>query len=434
MRAAFSFALGLRILRGKAGTARYLKGAVIGIALSLVPLILVMEVATGMIEGITARLMEIGTFHVRISLPSSTTRDSLERAARRLLQSGEAREVIPVREGIALLFAGGESAGVTLRFVPSDLFSRDEGIRSMVSFSRGSAELEARDVVLLGAALADKLGVEVGQRVTVLTSYGEDGKGPPKMTEMRVGGIFATGYQELEKLYAYAALDASWKIISPRASATQIGVKVKDPFADLGPALQDIRAHAPPEARIFTWKELEYARLKSFQTTKALLLFIMAMIVLVGAVNVSSSVIMIAFERRFEIGILKSVGAGPSGLSLSFLMAGFVTGLLGTAVGVAIGLIAAVNINEIISAIQWGLSGLLRFFSLARAALVPSAPPLKEFTVFNSAFYLTSIPVRIHWVEVFLAAAGTLALSGIASYVPAARAARVRPLEIIRKV
>ena len=64
--------LSLRVLRGRGGTARYLRGAVIGIAISLVPLIVVMEVSTGMIDGITARLLEVGTYHLQIALPPDT--------------------------------------------------------------------------------------------------------------------------------------------------------------------------------------------------------------------------------------------------------------------------------------------------------------------------------------------------------------------------
>ena len=98
-----------------------------------------------------------------------------------------------------------------------------------------------------------------------------------------------------------------------------------------------------------TWSEIEYVRLASFRTTKALLLFIMALVVAVASVNVSSSVIMIIFERRHDLGILKSVGVGPPSLSLSFLLAGFTTGLMGTALGIAVGLLVAVNINEVIA-------------------------------------------------------------------------------------
>ena len=139
---------------------------------------------------------------------------------------------------------------------------------------------------------------------------------------MKVAGVYDTGYQELDKTLAYASLALADRILSPRASRAMIGVKVRDPFGGLAPVSRRVAA-AAGDARVATWREIEYARLASFRTTKALLLFIMALIVLVACVNVSSVVLMIVFERRHDLGILKSVGAGPRALSLSFLLSGF---------------------------------------------------------------------------------------------------------------
>jgi lipoprotein-releasing system permease protein len=211
-------------------------------------------------------------------------------------------------------------------------------------------------------------------------------------------------------------------------------VKVRDPFADLEPVIRRLRAVLPPDSRLATWRELEYSRLASFQTTRALLMFIMGLVVMVAAVNVSSSVLMIVFERRLDIGILKAVGASPSSLALAFLAAGAVTGLLGTALGIALGLLVAVNVNQLISAMQAALNAGVWVASVVRTSLVPSAGALEPVTLFNSAYYLQKIPIRIDAIEVVLAAAGTLLLSALASYIPAARAARVKPLEVLKKV
>ncbi len=211
-------------------------------------------------------------------------------------------------------------------------------------------------------------------------------------------------------------------------------MKGADPFADLGPAVRALRRVLPQDSRLATWQELEYGRLASFRTTRALLVFIMALVVLVAAVNVSSSVLMIVHERRLDIGILKAVGASPSSLSASFLAAGSVTGVLGTALGVAAGLLVAVNINGVIAAIQAVLNAGAWLVSVLGAPLVPSAAAVRPVTVFNSAYYLQEIPIRISAVEVGAAAFGAILLSALASWIPARRATAVRPLEILRKV
>ncbi len=100
----------------------------------------------------------------------------------------------------------------------------------------------------------------------------------------------------------------------------------------------------------------------------------MALVVVVASVNVSSSVLMILFERRHDLGILKSVGAGPRSLSLSFLWPGFATGLLGTVLGIAAGLLVAVNINEVIAGLEWTVNRVIALASLVRSSFDPSAP------------------------------------------------------------
>jgi lipoprotein-releasing system permease protein len=111
-----------------------------------------------------------------------------------------------------------------------------------------------------------------------------------------------------------------------------------------------------------------------------------------------------------------------------------VTGALGTTLGIALGLLVAVNINQLIAAIQTVLNAGVWIASILRAPFLPSAPPIEPVTLFNSAYYLQMIPVRVDAVEVAAAAFGTLLLSALASYFPARRAAGVRPLEVLRKV
>lgn len=434
MKRGFVAFFSLRTLRGKAGTARYLRGSVIGIALSLVPLILVMEVSTGMIEGITARLLEVGTAHVQVSLPPSASPAEMEGLARLIMSDPDAIAAVPERQGTALLVSRTEAAGVTIRCVAEDAFVRDTGLRTLATRREGELSLARPGSLLVSAALARTLAVGVGEELSVLTTFAEGMSGPPRVTTVFVTGVFETGYQELDKVLVYAPLSGALRMLSPRGSRALIGVKVREPFADLEPIIGRLRAVLPSDCRLATWRELEYSRLASFQTTRALLLFIMGLIVIVAAVNVSSSVLMIVFERRLDIGILKAVGASPSSLAFAFLTAGAVTGLLGTALGIALGLLVAVNVNQLISAIQAILNAGVWVASLVRTSLVPSAGALEPVTLFNSAYYLQQIPIRIDAIEVALAATGTLLLSALASYIPAARASRVKPLEVLKKV
>lgn len=423
-----------RILRGRGGTARYLRGAVLGIAVSFIPLVVVMEVSTGMIEGITARLLEVGTYHLQLALDPSVTPERLAETADAVAAVPGVVASIPERIGTAMVLSARGAAGASIRFVPPDLLERDRGFRSFVTVRQGEPGLDRPDTILVSSAMARTLDVSAGDTVNVLTTWGENMSGPPKLTPVTVAGIYETGYQELDASLAYASLDLAKRILSPRASRVIVGVKVADPFGDLVPLQAAVQRAAGGVGRAATWRELEYARLASFRTTKALLLLIMAMIVVVACVNVSSATLMILFERRHDVGILKSVGAGPRELSMSFLASGLATAAAGALAGIAAGLLVAVNINEVIRSLEWLVNRGLDVASFVQGTFNPAAHAFGGFTLFNSAYYLSSIPVRIQPAEIVASAIGALLLSGLAAYVPAARATRARPLEILKKV
>jgi len=434
MNARLAFFLSSRMLRGRDGTARYLRGSALGIALSLVPLIVVMEVSTGMIEGITVRLLEVGTYHIQVSLPPSLQLSDMQSRARRISAVPDVVAAVIERQGTGLLVSRTAASAVSIRCVPSDIFVEDPGFSSNITIRGGSSNLSQPDLILVSAALAASLGLNVGDRVNLLTTFGENLSGATRLTALTVGGVYETGYQELDKTLVYGSLELASKVLSPRGSRALIGVKVKDPFADLGSVTKAVSRAAGSNARVATWREIEYPRMESFRTTKALLLFIMALIVVVASVNVSSSVLMVVFERRNEIGILKSVGVEERSLSLSFLLTGLATGLLGTACGIAAGLLISVNINEVIAGLEWSVNRVLEVISLLRSAFQPSSHAFGAFTVFNSAYYLKSIPIRIDVGQVLTAAAATLLLCAFASWLPAWQASRTKPLSILRKV
>lgn len=434
MSARFVLFFARRLLRGRAGTARYLRGAVLGISISLVPLVVVLEVSTGMINGITARLLEVGTYHLQLALSPDTTTGALVADAASVDTIAGVTSSTPERQGTGMIVSATAAAGVTIRCVPADIFSRDAGFRSFVTVRSGTGDLSSDETILVSVALARTLSVGAGDSVNILTTWGEGFTGAPRLTHVRISGVFETGYQELDAALVYAPLALADRILSPRASRVLVGVKVRDPFADLGPVQRAIAAALPGGVRVLTWRDLEYARLASFATTKNLLLFIMALIVVVASVNVSSSVLMISIERREELGILGSLGAGTQSLARSFLLAGFSTGLVGTLAGVAAGLLVAVNINAVIAGLEWIINLGIAGASLVRQSFVPTAPGLESITLFNSAYYLKSIPIRIEPREIAIITVLSLALSVLASYLPAARTARLRPLDILRKV
>jgi lipoprotein-releasing system permease protein len=414
-----------------------LVGAVLAVGLSLVPLMVGMELANGMIEGITQRFIELGTYHLQLHIYDDLPDSRIAEMIHEIRQGSGVRLAVQERQGLGILHSSKERVGVQIRSVPVNLHEWDEGLRRYLEFSQGRFDLRSSDSILLGGVIAEKLGVGVGDEVKLLTVKRlRSGKFIPRVSRFRIRGIFSTGYQDLDKLWVYVPLPVGLRILPLESARQFIGIKVKDPFGGLEGYVRSIRETLPEDIALFridTWFEVEQNQYQSYRTTKALLVFIMFLIVLVACVNVSSTLVMMVIERTHEIGILKSLGASPSLIELSYILTGFFTGIVGSALGIAVGLGLSVNINEIIRATERLLTGL-------RSVVAWMASPFlilrfeRPVTLLDPAFYLETIPIRIELFETVAVAALTTLLATLAAYLPARRAGAVRPLEVLRRV
>jgi lipoprotein-releasing system permease protein len=160
---------------------------------------------------------------------------------------------------------------------------------------------------------------------------------------------------------------------------------------------------------------------RSYESTRQLLLFIMALIVIVAAVNVSSATSMLVIERRQDIAVLKVTGADANGVTGIFLWGSFLTGICGAVIGISAGLLLGYFINHVLHGLEKFLSFFSRIFSGS------------EVKILDPGFYLATIPIVIDWFAVLLIGCFTILCSVIASLIPAWRAGLLKPMELLRK-
>jgi lipoprotein-releasing system permease protein len=410
---------------------RYLRGAVLGVALSLVPLVLVLVISDGMIQGITSRYIEVGSYHLQAQPVVVLDPGELERDAAALREQPGIL-AFPELQGFGVAIAGSRTAGVAIRAVDSS-FLDDPGTARFLKAKSGQLSLDSGNQILLGDALAKELGAAVGDAVSIVTASPGTGVGrsafAPKVSVFRVRGIVSAGYRELDALWAFVSLRAGSRIFWPGGSRSLLGIKVQRPFADLEGTRSLVGRVLSSTWRVLTWPEAESNVYKSFSTTRALLLLVMAIAVAVAAINVSSALVMLVLERRRDIAILKSAGASPSFIRRIFVLAGLAIGGLGTLIGLALGSLLAWKINELIALSEGFANAAIRI----AARLSGSARPPSSIRFLDPAYYLEVIPVNIKPAELALVAAASLALCLVASLLPASKAARFAPLEIFRK-
>jgi len=425
--------IGFRYLRGsgKSGIHSHLRSALLGITLSIIPLILVLEVSDGMIEGITRRFIELGTYHMQIIPRGETDSKTLERVYKQMEKTEGVSNVSWEHQGLGLAYSENDRTGSTIRAIEPDLYEKDKGFRKYMELTSGSFDLSLQDNVVIGSRLAEELDISVGESLKVLTVRSIGSSFLPRISTFTVTGVVSAGYKELDALWMFIPLEKGKRILRGNNQRSFIGTKVENPYDSMEKYRSRIRNIIPASWDIYTWFELERAQYKSFQTTRALLVFIMVLIFMVAAVNISSSIIMLVLEKRSEIAILKSMGASPSTIRTAFIFIGFLIGLIGSCLGMIIGLFLAVNINYVISFLEILINNVYILFQNIVSPMMNLS--YEQVELLDPAYYLEKIPIKIVFHELTAVMLFALIFSSFAAYFPAQHAARTRPLDVMRK-
>jgi len=414
------FFIALRYLLGRAREGgRYLRGAATGIAVSLVPIIITLIVADGMIRGIMDRYLELGTGHLQVF--SFIDYEGFDDMSEKILDINGVRGVWSEKRGMGVLVGKNGKTGVNIRAVEPS-FWEEQGSYEYLDIIAGSARLSTEREMMLGENIASSIGAGVGDTVRLMTiRVSSDGRNIPRITPFTVTGIVSSGYHELDALWCIITEEGGQRILSAENTSSSLIVKINDPYTKADEMSWSVYSKIGAGYSVYTWKDLMRSQYSSYESTRQMLLFIMALIVIVAAVNVSSATSMLALERQRDIAVLKVTGASINGVTRVFLWGSFLTGLLGAVTGIALGLLLGYNINNIIRSME----KLLSFFSgLGGGGAVKILDP---------GFYLQTIPIIIDWSAVIIIGCFTVLCSVIASCIPAYRAGKLKPMDLLRK-
>lgn len=439
MKLSSSFLFASRLLfprTGKKSNARKsLVGAFICIGISLVPLVIVMTVSNGMIQGITERVIGLSSSHIQIDFYDSGEMILDPEYFKQLSVIASSidgvKNVSPEIQGIGLASSLKGRTGASIRAVLDDSFEKNSAFKEYFEIVSGSPDLSARNSAVLCKKLASDLGVEAGGTVRLITTKeSAGGKMIPKITPLKVSAVVSCGYQELDALWLFVSLETGEKILSASSSQAVLGIETENAF---GPELEKTYRNLSDFkeiGKIYKWNELNTSQFENYASTQIMLVFIMMLIVLVASVNISSALVMLVIERKKEIAIIKSLGGTSDGIAFSFLLTGFFTGLAGVAVGIPTGLLCAVNFNTLMNIIERIINLFVRFGTM----LFSSGTAVHEVHLLDPAFYLQNIPLSVPLGQLFIVASGTLILSLFVSALPALKAGREKPIETLKKI
>ncbi|MBT3271831.1 MAG: ABC transporter permease [Spirochaetales bacterium] len=428
-----SLYFGLRQLTSRTADKSYrrIRGAIIGICLSLIPMVVVLQVSGGLIRGITERYLELGTFHLQGRNFIGVSDKELTKAAEAARAIGGVSDVYEIRNGIGLLQTENGRTGVTVQALPLDLARTGTSFSRLLEIESGDLELARDDAVMLSVPIALQLEAEVGSTVKLLTARSTStGRYILRQSELVVAGIFSTGYHELDEATVMISAARGAKLLREDESS-MLAFRVEDPYGDLGPVKEKLQKSLGLNWYVFTWYQLEEGMYSTFETTKNLLILIMAVIILVAGVNISGGLVMLVMEKERDIAILRGCGVSSARISSAFVGLGLVTGFLGTALGMGLGIFSAVHINEIIGFIEKA-SSWIRYALLVLGSQRGDVQ-FESLELLSSTFYLDHIPIVLNPGELILTGILSLGVATLSSILPARKAGKLLPVEVLRR-
>ena len=411
--AGWSAWVGLRYLRARKGNrfVGFISGiAMAGIALGVAVLITVLSVMNGFERDLSQRILDI-VAHATLEGRDGRLPDWRGLAEQTARATGVVA-VAPFVEGRAMLVAGEKSAAVDLRAVLPEAERRVSALESHLS-GRGFDELAPGGWrVLLGRGLAEKLGVGIGDGVLVVIAQGNVTPAgvAPRMRRFTVAGTVDAGMYEFDQGLALVHLDDARRLYRLGDAVTGLRYRFQDPNG-AGERILAIGRLLPGDYFISDWSRRQGNFFRSLQVTKSIMFFVLMLVVAVAAFNIIATLVMVVKEKRADIAILRTLGGAPRDMVSIFVTQGSIIGVVGTAIGLALGLLLAANITPIVAFIQ-------------RVTGVTLVDP--------RVYFIAELPSEIQGGDVALVAGVALALGVLATLYPAWRAAKTQPAEALR--
>lgn len=266
--------------------------------------------------------------------------------------------------------------------------------------------------IAIGSGIARELGVTVGDRIRLVapsgvkTAFGTS----PRVNAYEVTYVFTAGRWDIDKTRIYMPFTEAQSYFNREGLADEFEVMVKDP-ENIDAYTLPVVAAAGEDALIWTWRDAAGSFLRALDIEDNVMFIILSILVLIAAMNIVSGLIMLVKNKGRDIGILRTMGLTEGSILRVFFICGAFTGLVGTAMGVALGCLFAIYIDPIFSFVNYMAGG---------GVWDPSIRGIY------------ALPAKLQWGDVMSAVGLSLGLSFIVTLFPARRAARMNPVEALR--
>ncbi len=401
--------------------------AVLGVCVGVMALITVLSVMNGFQLNFIEDILEISSYHVRITDPegdiSTTFLDELR-------SEPDVRAVLAFRDLQTLCRGGGSDyIPCLIRALPSNTGALDPGLIEQLNIYRGAFDLSATNNIIIGYETAYKLGVDLEDTLSIVSMAGDSfSLLSPQSLDFTVTGIFKSGYYEFDSNLSFISLEGAETISDTRQLV--YGIKLNDSYKDQELIRTIASSGKLGERLLLSWRDYNKAFFGALRMEKNAMMILVGLIFLVVGLNIYYSQKRNVMERQEEIGIMRTLGATPLAVREVFLLEGMLIGIIGAAIGTLAGLLLAQNIHFIFFAGEiLGNTGVTLGNKLFQfIGFGPDYFP----AVTRAFFYLPEVPVRVLPGEVFMIFMFAFFSSVAAAFFASRRISEINPSQVLR--
>ena len=415
MQTPYELLLGWRYTRAGRSTRRngfisFISAAsIVGIALGVAALIIVLSVMNGFQKEVRDRMLGVVS-HIEVMSVDGGSLQDVPGLLQRVKAQPEVVGAAPFVNGQSLIAHGEDMRGVLVRGIEPELepqvanvaASNQEVLKQLQPGSFGA---------VLGAQLARALGVQPGDKVTLVAPSGQVTPAGvmPRLKQVTVVGTFDSGHYEFDAGMVMLHVQDAARIFQLEGPS---GVRLKIRDLNQAPIVAgQIGRALDGQYRISDWTQQNRSWFAAVQVEKRMMFIILTLIVAVAAFNLVSTLVMSVQDKRADIAILRTLGASPRSIMRIFMVQGATAGIIGTLSGLALGLLVAFNIDVIVPFIENLLHTSFLPQDIYLISKMPSDPAARDI-----------VPIVVV----------SLILAFLATLYPSWRASRVNPAEALR--
>ena len=384
--------------------------SILGITIGVWALITVLSVMNGFERELRERILTVAS-HATVSARTGWLED-WPALSRSVSEHPEVLAAAPFIYGQGLLTRGDTVSGVLIRGVLPEKEREVSSILDHLTAGESGSLRQGGWNIVLGAQLARSLGVNLGDRVTLIAPKGKITPAGllPRMRRFEVSAIFEMDMYEYDSGIALIHLGDAARLLETEGGVTGVRLRLEEIYR--APLVsQQLRQRLGGNFRLTDWTREHANFFTALKIERRVMFVILLLIIAVAAFNIVSTLVMVVTDKRADVAILRTLGLGPLQVMAVFIVQGIVIGFGGTLVGGVLGVLTALNIET----------------------LVPWVENLFGIEFFPASVYVISdFPAQLKWPDVYLISGVSFLICLAATLYPAWRASRTQPAEALR--